>query len=50
MTAKSITIILGVTNKVHPEGRKEWKSNFPIVSELTASFIAEQLKDNPQNF
>lgn len=43
-SAKSALIILGITNKVHSEGRKEWSSNFKNVAQMTATYIEKNWK------
>lgn len=40
--AKSITIILAITNKVSLEGRKQWRANFKQASKMTSDYIAKQ--------
>lgn len=42
--AKSALIILGITNKVHSDGRKEWSKNFKIVAKMTANLIQKNWK------
>lgn len=39
LEAKSLHTILGVTNQVGPEGRKQWASNFRDIAFLTSEFL-----------
>ena len=42
--AKNLDIILGVTNEICADSRKQWKENFQEVSYLTRDFILSSLK------
>jgi hypothetical protein len=42
--AKNLDVILGVTNEICADSRKQWKENFQEVSYLTRDFILSSLK------
>ena len=42
--ARSVSILLAITNSVGPEGRQEWRQNFREASQLTADYVRKQIK------
>lgn len=42
LQSRSLNVILGVTNEVGPEGRKQWAASFRKVATLTAEFVDRQ--------
>ncbi len=43
LEAKSLYVILGVTNEVGPSGSKDWEKNFKEIAHMTASFVEGSL-------
>lgn len=41
--AKTLNIILAITNQVCPEGRQQWRRHFVKAAELTSSFITKNI-------
>ena len=41
--ARSVEVIMGITNSVGPDGSKEWLKNFKSISTLTANFLEKHL-------
>lgn len=42
--ASSLLLVLGITNKVHMDGRDEWSRNFKTISQMTADFFDKHIK------
>lgn len=42
--AKSLDILLGISNQVGPEGRREWRENFELCSKMTAQVVRNSLR------
>ena len=45
LEAKQLTILFGITNKVHSSGRAEWKENFKKIGTMTSDAIKKAIED-----